>query len=618
MADKNAVNTNTFSIPDYLVFAATLLISSVIGIYFACGGKQKNTKEYLMAGRNMSWFPLFVSLLASYLSAITLLGVPSEIFTYGIQYIILSFSYSIVVLVSSTIFLPIFYNLQMTSSNEYLEKRFTPGIRSLGCVLVMTQYILYLAVVLYAPSLALESVAGIPLTATIISTGVVCTFYTTLGGMKAVIWTDVFQAGIMVAGLVVVMVIGLIEIKGFKNLFTIATKGERMTLFDFNPDPTVRNTFWTLLIGGAFTAMPLWTVCQPAVQRFQAAKSIAESKKALLMNIPGLMFIVLLCALDGLIIYAVYHECNIGVGGIKAVKSNDQVLPYFIIHKMGHLKGVAGLFTSCLFSGALSTASSGLNSMAAVALEDIVKKIKPGISEQASTMASKTIACFLGVVVIGLAFLVSLFGSMVLQLAYSIFGIVGGPYLGLFFLGMMFPFSNSKGAYCGALIGVSSTLWLAIGGFLYPPNKHEAVIHVYGCNVFNSTNATIGFNSTNATMNWQNRSGEIRPIYIAPNINPLLASWYSVSYLWYAAIGVSFTVAAGCLFSLIFNVLSSEEKCAIEPRLLFDYGAFFQSITPSCLRKTKYIVDENTESSENLGSIQMCPSTTKLCEDNFK
>ncbi|XP_012565084.2 sodium-coupled monocarboxylate transporter 1 isoform X1 [Hydra vulgaris] len=603
MAASDTINTNTFSIPDYLVFAATLMISSIIGLYFACGGKQTNTKEYLMAGREMHWFPLFVSLLASYLSGVTLLGVPSEIFTYGIQYIVLCLSYVFIVLISSTIFLPIFYKLQMVSSNEYLERRFTPGVRSLGCFLVMTQSILYLAVVLYAPSLALESVAGIPLTATIISTGLVCTFYTTLGGMKAVIWTDVFQAGIMVTGLVVVMVIGLIEIGGFSNLINIAKKGERMTLFDFNPDPTVRNTFWTLTIGGTFSGLSAWTVSQPTVQRFQAAKSIAEAKRALLMNMPGLIFIVLLCAMDGLIIYAVYHECNIGVNGIKAVKSNDQVLPYFIIHKMGHLKGVAGLFISCLFSGSLSTASSSLNSMAAIVLEDIVKKIKPGISEVASTFVSKTIACCLGLVVIGLALLVSLFDSMVLQLGYTISGIIGGPYLGLFFLGMMVPFSNTKGAYYGTFFGLSIMIWLSIGVKMYPPNTHEAVSYVYKCP---------GFNSTNATMDWQRGSGVIRPVYKVPNINPQLASWYSVSYLWFAAIGVSFTVAAGCLFSLIFK----EEK-KVDDRLLFDYKAFFHSLIPSCCRKNYYTIDDDSKSFKNLGSIQNFPSTKKLFEEQL-
>ena len=111
-------NTNQFSVADYCVFGAMLLISSIIGIYFAYGGKQSNTKEYLMAGRDMSWFPIFVSLLASYLSAITLLGVPSEIFTYGAQYVVLCFSYFILIGAGVIIFLPIFYKLQVVSSNE--------------------------------------------------------------------------------------------------------------------------------------------------------------------------------------------------------------------------------------------------------------------------------------------------------------------------------------------------------------------------------------------------------------------------------------------------------------------------------------------------------------------
>ena len=109
---------NSFSILDYVLFGLMLAVSSVIGIYFACGGKQSSTKEYLMAGKDMTWFPLFVSLMASYLSAITLLGVPSEIYTYGIQYLCLILSYPILVCCAAFIYCPIFYRLNVTSSNE--------------------------------------------------------------------------------------------------------------------------------------------------------------------------------------------------------------------------------------------------------------------------------------------------------------------------------------------------------------------------------------------------------------------------------------------------------------------------------------------------------------------
>ena len=97
--------------------------------------------------------------------------------------------------------------------------------------------------------------------------------------MKAVIWTDVFQAGVMVLGLIVVLIVGAVELGGFTNIFDIAKKGQRSKVFDFNPDPRIRNTFWTLAIGGAFTAMPVWTVSQTAVQRFLSAKSLKTAQR---------------------------------------------------------------------------------------------------------------------------------------------------------------------------------------------------------------------------------------------------------------------------------------------------------------------------------------------------
>ena len=97
--------------------------------------------------------------------------------------------------------------------------------------------------------------------------------------MKAVIWTDVFQAGVMVLGLIVVLIVGTMEVNGFGTVFDLAKKGDRLKVFDFNPDPRIRNTFWTLSIGGAFTAMPVWTVSQTAVQRFLSAKSARTAQK---------------------------------------------------------------------------------------------------------------------------------------------------------------------------------------------------------------------------------------------------------------------------------------------------------------------------------------------------
>lgn len=118
------MTVNEFGIADYAVFGCMLLISSAIGVYHAYGGKQSSTKEYLMAGKGMSCFPIFVSLLASYLSAITLLGVPSEIYTYGVQYCVLILSYFILCTTAAVIYAPVFYRLNLTSAHEVMKIQF--------------------------------------------------------------------------------------------------------------------------------------------------------------------------------------------------------------------------------------------------------------------------------------------------------------------------------------------------------------------------------------------------------------------------------------------------------------------------------------------------------------
>jgi len=294
--------------------------------------------------------------------------------------------------------------------------------------------------------------------------------------------------------------------------------------------------------------------------------------------------------MDGLVIYGVYAECDIGkFGWADQVISNDQVLPYFILHKLGEYPGVPGLFTSCLFSGALSTCSSGLNSMAAVALEDVIKKVKPDITDKRSTILSKCIACSLGLLVIGLAFAVSAFGTMVLQLSYSIYGIIGGPYLGVFSLGILVPWANWKGAFSGVIVGVCSTLWLAIGAQKYPPNKHEAMVKATGCKSF--INMTVA-NFTDPERIELFKKFDVNGIRYPANefteYDFPAADWYAISYLWYAAIGVSFTFVTGMIMSWVFNVILKEEPGEVKKELLFNYGEFFDWLKHLCCRGHHY------------------------------
>ena len=143
----------------------------------------------------MGTFPMTLSLIASFMSAITLLGTPAELYKNGTQYVILALSYPFVMAATVYIFLPVFDRVNITTSYEYLELRFNKYVRLLASACFTLQMVLYMAIVVYAPALAMNQVAGLDINIAIIVVGCVCIFYTALGGMKAVIWTDVYQVG---------------------------------------------------------------------------------------------------------------------------------------------------------------------------------------------------------------------------------------------------------------------------------------------------------------------------------------------------------------------------------------------------------------------------------------
>jgi len=175
------MTNSAFTWIDYLVFIIMLLISASIGVYYRLtGGRQQTTKEYLLADRNMSVLPVGFSLMASFMSAVTLLGVSSENYIFGTQFVVINISYIIGTPVAAFFYLPVFFNLQCTSAYQYLELRFSRCVRLVASATFMLQMILYMAIVLYAPALALSAVTGLAKWTSILSVGIVCTFYCTI------------------------------------------------------------------------------------------------------------------------------------------------------------------------------------------------------------------------------------------------------------------------------------------------------------------------------------------------------------------------------------------------------------------------------------------------------
>lgn len=534
----------TFSTWDYVVFAIVLCISAGIGIYFRLtGGKQKTTKEYLLADRNMSVLPVAFSLMASFMSAVTLLGVSTENYQFGTMFVIINISYLLATPIAAYLFLPVFYQMNTTSVYEYLEKRFGKTTRLCASLAYSLQMILYMGIVLYAPALALEAVTGLDKVTAILSLGIVCTFYSTIGGMKAVLFTDVFQSILMFAAIYSVIICAGIKAGGLGPIWASAENGDRIEFFNFNPDPTTRHTWFSLIIGGGVTYLSLYGVNQTQVQRLLTVRDLKASQNALWCNIPILSLLSFSTSFSGLAIYYYYQNCDPLLQG--RIESRDQLMPLFVIDTMSNYPGLSGLFVSGIFSASLSTVSSAVSSLAAVTLEDYVKPLfliikKRPILEHSTTLPSKIIACIYGFICIGLAFVAQSLGG-VLQASLTIFGVVGGPLLGLFTLGMFTTRANQKGSLFGLMCGLSFGFWIGFGGPKPPPKLLD--FKTDGCDYLVNVTAR-SFASVKADM------------LIAEKTDDEYLWIYKLSYLWYSVMGLLITIIVGYMFSLIFAKLS--------------------------------------------------------------
>ncbi|NWI16565.1 SC5A8 protein, partial [Crypturellus soui] len=538
---------------DYVVFAAMLLISAVIGVYYAfAGGGQKTSSDFLIGGRRMTALPVALSLTASFMSAVTVLGTPSEVYRFGAIFSIFSIAYTLVVILSAEIFLPVFYRLGITSTYEYLELRFNKYLRLCGTILFTIQTAskpqsnstLYTGIVIYAPALALNQVTGLDLWGAVLATGVICTFYCTLGGLKAVVWTDVIQVGIMVAGFASVIIRAVVIQEGIGNIVNDSYHGGRLNFWNFNPSPLQRHTFWTIVIGGTFTWMGIYGVNQSQVQRYISCKTRFQAKLSLYINLVGLWVILTCAVLCGLVLYSIYKDCDPWTS--KKISAPDQLMPYLVLDIFDGFPGMPGLFVASAYSGTLSTVSSSINALAAVTVEDFIRPHFSSLSEKKLSWLSMGMSLFYGIVCIAMAALASVMGAL-LQAALSIFGMIGGPLLGMFTLGILFSFANEIGAFVGLISGFIVTLWVGIGAQTYPPlptRTNPLTLSTAMCNI--SISNSSGFTPPTGiplTTLLQTTTKYTRPA-IADN-------WYSVSYLYLSTLGTLFTVGVGILVSLL-------------------------------------------------------------------
>ncbi|XP_077488578.1 sodium-coupled monocarboxylate transporter 1-like [Amblyomma americanum] len=532
-----------FAVLDYVVLVVFLLLSAGIGVFFAWHDRRSNSnKQFLTGNKELGWLPVSMSMMASYLSSIGILGLPSEVFVHGSTLWMSVISTTGSILVAAFVFLPMYYKMDITSINEYLEKRFmSTAIRNIVSAVFILQTLIYLGVVLYGPSLALGSVTGLPVWASILLNGFVSTFYTAIGGIKAVVWTDVVQMVLIFASYIMVISSGVYHLGGFDNVWTIAANGGR--LITTNYSTSLYPTYTTCNVLLAWTVIWMTTYCatQTQVQRYCSMKSLRHARWAVLLNIPGVTCITLLSVISGVTLYAVYGNCDPRLTG--DIDKADQLMPYIVQDLLRNYPGLSGLFVASVYSGSLSTLSSGYNALAAVTWHDFVQP-RVTMSEVGALRLTKAIAAAFGLLSISIAFLTGTMESII-QATQSMAGALSGPLLAIFVLGIFFPCCKKKGALAGILVAISMSWWLALGSIVYPRNADDLPTSTAGCTTFNQTLTTGSFNS--------------------PPLPSGIFQFYHISFIWIGIFGFTVHMLVSLTVSLIFE---RNEKEEVNPKLI--------------------------------------------------
>ncbi|ODM96987.1 Sodium-coupled monocarboxylate transporter 1 [Orchesella cincta] len=456
-----------FQWPEYFVFCLVLGLSLGIGIFFGCfGTKTKSNEEFLMAGRSMSILPVTFSLICSFVSAVTLLGHPVEIYYYGQQHTVMALAFIPMTFTLMYWFVPVFFELKLTSAYEYFEWRYSRKVRVMCSIFAIIHLICYLPICVLGPSLAMDQVAGFRYEISSAAMFIVCICYSSLGGLKAVLWTDVLQAVVMMITLGSLAVCGLIEVGGISTVWERSKLTGRTDVFSFDPDPRTRYTVWTSLIGGYFLEMTLFGATQSQIQRYNSVPTLRQSKQCLMFNMVGMMFVNVICSFLGMILFAKYWLCDPLTS--TAVSSSDQTLPLFVMDALRDYPLIPGILIAGITCGSLSTMSSALNSLTAVITEDFVKHYKPHLSDEKLGFVSKLISITVGMIAFGLVFVIKIVNKTVnlSPLSTLFVGSLLGPILGAFTLGLLVPWSNNVGTCLGLITSILFSGTVGLGNII--------------------------------------------------------------------------------------------------------------------------------------------------------
>lgn len=468
---------------DLTILVAYLVGTVLFGAWFS--RSQKNVKDYFVAGERVPWWAIMGSIVATETSTVTFISVPGFAYNANFTFMQLVIGYMIGRIVVSLMFVPLYFRGELLTVYQLLGQRFGSGVRRLASLLFLTTRSLADGFRLFATGLVLAALLlAMPgmeplatswfpslepkfavLIVSVLVLGAATILYTYLGGMAAVIWTDVIQLVIYLLGALLAAWILLGKIPGgLDEVVQVGIGAGKFTWFDFSWTLTKSYTFWSGVIGGAFLTTATHGTDQMMVQRYLCSSSTRQARVALLTSGAVVFVQFMLFLLIGAMLYVYYTghaTAEIASFTLNGKLQTDRIFPHFIVT---HLPaGIVGLVVAAIFSAAMSTLSSSLNSSSATAVGDFYLPLTGGKkSDHHYLTVSRVMTVIWGVVQISVAIMAIKLSSRVVDEVLGIASFTNGVILGVFFLGTFTKRVGQTAAFIGILAGAALMLWVKL------------------------------------------------------------------------------------------------------------------------------------------------------------
>ena len=442
-----------FGAVDAAVLALYLIGLVAIGLRFQ--KRSESTDDFFLAGRRIPWWAAGISIFATQLSAITFVATPAV--AYATDWLVLPGKAMILAMapVVVLLYLPFFRRLDVTTAYEYLERRFSLSVRLFGSASFVAFQLLRMAIVIFLPALALASITGIDVYVCIAVMGALATLYTVLGGMEAVVWTDVLQTVVLIGGMLAAIVVVVLELGGVSEVVTAAVADDKLRVWSGSWSLTELAS-WSILLGTLALQFGPYTTDQSVVQRYLTTKDERAAARGIWLNgalaIPvGVLFMAL-----GTCLYVFFQHRP---DALPVAMQNDEVFPLFVSSQLP--TGLSGLVIAGIFAASMSSLDSSMHSIATAVTVDWYRRLSPDATEQGALRLAKGLTVALGALAVGTAWVLVTYDIQSLWFFFQkCLGLLSSGLVGVFMLGVFTRRASSRGALVGAAASIAVMTWL--------------------------------------------------------------------------------------------------------------------------------------------------------------